>query len=275
MSGCRESATAVRRNSRKLSGQKGAFTPGMSSLPGKIGHTHKAPAAAGTAPGVADYVGVDMAEGTCTIEGCDRAIHARGRCNRHYGAWRKAHLKATECSVEGCGLPLKVVARQLCEKHNFRFQKYGDPLTTGRPDLGKTTEARFWEKVDKNGPLGCWIWTASFTSAGYGQFIVMRGHRGYPRQAHRIAWELLRGPIPDDLVIDHRCRTRACVNPDHLEPVTNKENILRGISVPAINGRKTHCIRGHAFTPENTYRPARGGRQCITCQKLRDKGRAR
>jgi hypothetical protein len=136
-------------------------------------------------------------------------------------------------------------------------------------------QLRFWEKVDKNGPLGCWIWTASKTGHGYGQFIVMRGNRGFPHVAHRVAWTWLRGEIADDLVLDHLCRNRACVNPNHLEPATNAENILRGVSGSAVNKRKTHCIRGHAFTPENTYRPPKRPhtRQCRQCAALRDANR--
>lgn len=134
---------------------------------------------------------------------------------------------------------------------------------------------RFWEKVDKNGPLGCWIWTASKMAGGYGQFIVMSGKRGRPIPAHRVAWEWLRGPIPDGLVIDHRCRTRACVNPDHLEPVTNEENILRGVWQPILNRTKTYCVNGHPFNDENTYRPPGrpGVRQCRACMRAREEKR--
>lgn len=80
--------------------------------------------------------------------------------------------------------------------------------------------ARFWAKVDKTAPGGCWQWTASLNTGGYGQFRA----DGTVRRAHRIAWELLAGPIPDGLMLDHRCFNKGCVNPGHLRLVTCKQN---------------------------------------------------
>ena len=136
---------------------------------------------------------------------------------------------------------------------------------------------RFWEKVDKTGD--CWLWTAS-TTRGYGQFYV-RG-RPSPGRAHVIAYELEVGPVPDGLELDHLCHTRdescpggdtcphrACVNPAHLEPVTSRVNGLRGRSPAAIHAKKTHCLRGHEYTPENTWTgKARSIRRCRMCHKL-------
>ena len=184
--------------------------------------------------------------------------------------------------MDDCGKPVYNLKRRLCEGHYGRYLKHGDPSITRRPDLGKSLAERFWEKVDKNGPvppyrpeLGpCWIWTAGLVN-GYGQFIIMRGDRGRPIGAHRQAWLLTRGEIPDDLDLDHLCRVHACCNPDHLEPVTNEENNRRGISPSAINGRKTYCDYDHEFTPENTYRPPRRPhtRQCRKCARRREQER--
>lgn len=134
----------------------------------------------------------------------------------------------------------------------------------------KSLSIRFEEKYIPEPMSGCWLWTASLTDSGYGQ-IGSPGGRGLrPMEAHRAAWELYRGKIPDGLDIDHLCRNRACVNPDHLEPVSRQINLLRGIGIPAINAAKTHCKHGHEFTPENTYIHTIKGhtqRQCLTCRR--------
>lgn len=182
------------------------------------------------------------------------------------------------CSVANCQGPVYNKKRALCRKHYGRFLKHGDPTVTGRPDLGKTLEQRFWEKVREGVPsesapqLGnCWEWAAGL-SCGYGQFVVMRGHRGYPMRAHRVAYELLIGPIPEGLDLDHLCRHPSCVNPFHLDPVPGKVNTARGNWPSAVNRRKTHCIRGHEFDNDNTYRPPRGNRQCRRCAQMRENG---
>lgn len=115
---------------------------------------------------------------------------------------------------------------------------------------------------------GCWLWMRTLTGAGYGGQSLF----GKKRLAHRISYELLRGPIPAGLQIDHLCRCRSCVNPDHMETITRRENILRGMSPLAINARKTHCRHGHEFTAENTYVcDNRGslGRMCKRCNAIR------
>lgn len=122
---------------------------------------------------------------------------------------------------------------------------------------------RFWEKVDKRGPDECWIWTAA-TRHGYGSM----GFNGKMVYSHRWLYEQAVGPIPDGLDLDHLCRNRKCVNPAHLEPVTTRENILRGEGQCAKNARKTHCKRGHEFTPENTYwHASTGRRRCRVCRR--------
>jgi hypothetical protein len=184
-----------------------------------------------------------MAEGTCVVAGCERPQKAHGLCTLHYR----------------------------------RHRKWG---TTDLPPK-RTAAERFWAKVDKAGPIAearpdlgpCWMWTAFLHPAGYGMFNV----GGVPRMrgAHRVAYELLVGPVPAGLHLDHLCRNRACVNPDHLEPVTVAVNILRGIGWGAQYARKTHCPQGHPYTDENTYRsPGRGARECRTCQQARAEERA-
>ena len=156
---------------------------------------------------------------------------------------------------------------RLCAAHLARLQRYGN--ATASPI--KTAEERFWANVNKNGPvpayrpaLGpCWLWTASVhrKKGGYGRL----GVNGRYVLAHCFAYELLVGPVRDGLELDHLCRVTRCVNPAHLEPVTHAVNMDRGISIQAINGRKTHCDHGHEFTPENTLRRPDGGRRCRTC----------
>lgn len=128
---------------------------------------------------------------------------------------------------------------------------------------------RFWTKVDSSGD--CWEWLADKTN-GYGRFVIGNNKKV---RAHRFAYERLVGEIPEGLVIDHLCRNRACVNPKHMEVVTNRENILRGEGLTAINARKTHCNRGHKFTSENT-RPngVNGkGRKCRECANSKQRER--
>jgi hypothetical protein len=121
-------------------------------------------------------------------------------------------------------------------------------------------------------PDECWIWPGVKVGAGYGHISDDRGGRRGMRLVHRVVYEALVGPIPEGLTLDHLCRTPACANPAHLEPVTHRENCLRGQSQWAINARKTHCPRGHAYTDENTQH-RRGSRECITCVRARDRER--
>ena len=104
---------------------------------------------------------------------------------------------------------------------------------------------------------GCWLWTGACTGSGYGNF---RSHA-----AHRIVYELLRGPIPEGLELDHLCRVVSCVNPDHLEAVTPRVNNLRSMSPAALHAKKTHCPAGHLYDEANTYVSEAGSRSCRSC----------
>src|SRR5258708_34607854 len=116
----------------------------------------------------------------------------------------------------------------------------------------KTLREKFEEKYHPEPNSGCWIWIAALSSAGYGN--MWNGKNNVV--AHRFAYETYRGLIPEGLDADHLCRTPCCVNPDHIEPVTRRENLKRGIGIARQRARaltKTHCLRGHDLTEENTY----------------------
>lgn len=110
---------------------------------------------------------------------------------------------------------------------------------------------------------GCWQWTRSLGVYGYGIF----GIRQTVFPAHRFSYLVYKGEIPDKLVLDHLCRNKGCVNPDHLEAVTDRVNVVeRGFGPTAINAKKTHCIRGHLFTGHDN----RGRRICAKCMRIAD-----
>jgi hypothetical protein len=114
---------------------------------------------------------------------------------------------------------------------------------------------------------GCWLWTGCMSAGGYGLIdAYSKLHR-----AHRLVYTLLRGPIPPRLTLDHLCRVRSCVNPAHVEPVTLRENVLRGMGPSAVAARRQTCAQSHPLTPENTYRWQKKPKQrrCRICHAER------
>ena len=146
-------------------------------------------------------------------------------------------------------------------KHDTKTGRFTGP--------SQTPEQRFWIKVNKTET--CWLWTAAHMPLGYGVFWDGTKLVG----AHRFAYTLLVGPIPENKDIDHLCRTPACVNPEHLEPVDHRINSQRGntgLSSGAQQSAKTHCPQGHEYTPENTYiNHSTGARHCRQCRRAWDK----
>lgn len=169
-----------------------------------------------------------------------------------------------ECKIIGCSYT--AYCRGWCQPHYNRQYRYGidrvdEPLVMHDK---RPLDVRFWEKVDKSGD--CWLWGGKLNDGGYGQWSREINGTLF---VHRIAYEMIIGPIPKGLVIDHLCRVRNCVNPAHMEPVTSAVNILRGEGACAVHARKTHCKRGHEFTTENTYIFTNGKyRMCKVCRRM-------
>lgn len=191
---------------------------------------------------------------TCSVPTCDDPPKARGMCKAHrLRVLDTGDARPTErirragriCSIPTCVEPSRT--RTWCQGHYQRFRLTGDvqadvPL---RPYLVEV-EAHFWSKVNKNGPLpehrpdlgGCWLWTDAPNNSGYGTFAGGRKREG----AHRFSLRLAGIEIPDGHEPDHLCRVRLCVRPDHLDPVTHRENVRRS------NATKATCINGHPRT---------------------------
>lgn len=171
----------------------------------------------------------------------------------------------SQCTIPDCAR--KHYGRGYCAMHHRRWQRHGHPGTDRLYVIGAAPN-RFWQHVSFGD--GCWEWLAYRQPNGYGQFAITSS-KNVP--AHRWAYEFCVGPIPAGYEPDHLCRNRACVNPDHIEPVTHRENGLRGIGPAAINARKTHCLEGHLFAGANLYVRPDGTRECRICMRRRDRKR--
>lgn len=126
---------------------------------------------------------------------------------------------------------------------------------------GKTVEDRFHERYQVDRNTGCWNWTAGLNGKGYAYIFARR----YSRQAYKWYYEIVYGKVPDGMELDHLCRNKKCVNPEHLEVVTKSENNRRGNSPSAKNARKTHCPRGHELADGNLFIHKSGRRSCLIC----------
>jgi hypothetical protein len=168
-----------------------------------------------------------------------------------------------ECSVAVCHRDAEDGG--MCHSH-YEYQRRTGKVPTHRllPDI--PFEERFWARTTP-GENGCIIWTAATASEGrYG----MCSYEGVVRPAHVVAYLAFVGQYDMSLDIDHLCGVTLCVNPQHLEPVTHRENVLRGRSIQAQNARKVECIRGHDLTdPVNVRTMKRGGRACRACVRER------
>lgn len=174
-------------------------------------------------------------DGVCAVGGCGLPIRSRRLCNRHYIRMRLyghpmgggTFLQSTdgECEADGCHRPID--CKRLCKRHYQRLRIHGDPHAGEPLRIVGDDRARFMAKVDQSGD--CWLWTAHVNADGYGVFRF----DGQMGGAHRFAYRLLVGPIPEGMELDHLCRTRHCVNPAHMEVVTHAENVRRSARWPA------------------------------------------
>ena len=211
---------------------------------------------------------------TCQEPDCEARSRSRGMCVKHYTRWKRYGTTeltrirpGATCEIDGCARGH--YARGWCEMHYQRWRSTGDPMKTRilSQDHDPLLE-RFWSKVDTSGD--CWLWVGGTSDTGYGSFGCKVDGERVSMNAHRFSWELEHGPVPSGLELDHLCRVRRCVKPAHLEPVTHRENVLRGMGPGAIVGREGRCMRGHEMTAGNTYVvPANSQRQCRRCKRLR------
>ncbi len=156
------------------------------------------------------------------------------------------------------------LAAEACARAADRVAEAGQRPLRARLDVMD----RIWEMTMPLPECGCYIFMGALGGRGYGNISIPTGRSpGKTCAVHKIAYEILVGPVPDGLELDHKCRVRSCWNPDHLEPVTPRVNKLRGVGITAKYARTTHCPQGHPYNDENTYRDPTGARECRICRR--------
>lgn len=175
----------------------------------------------------------------CKTDDCDEDATRRGYCSGCYQRLRQTvpgfatgKRGVAVCHVDGCDR--LVQSRDMCNLHYQRWQLNGDPGEAGLRRIDGTDAERFWPKVDKSGE--CWLWTGAIDSCGYGLF------RGSEVRAHRMAYALNTGPIPEGMSIHHSCGVRHCVNPAHLEAVTTRENTIESLRCKALEAENARLV---------------------------------
>lgn len=229
----------------------------------------------------------------CSVFGCERVDRiTRGLCATHYTRLRlkgdpggpeialKRYPSGAMCSAPECDG--RSLANGLCRAHYKRMRRYGTlelpKASTLVEYMSKRTRVAA-APSDRPGLGACHEWTGTISVKGYG-FVRHSGSLGgdyRTRLAHRVAFELAHGQINQDDVIDHLCRNRKCVNPDHLEQVSNEENLRRGLGYRLRNGMSSSCVNGHPYTEENTYRNPNNpsDTRCRECARERNRKRAK
>lgn len=178
------------------------------------------------------------------------------------------------CSIPECNSPAR--RESFCWRHWAFWDATGDPLSTVQLLRNASPFTRMMRFVVEDTATGCWMWTGGKNGDGYGLAKLIRpGLPASTQMAHRAVYKALVGPIEAES-LDHLCRVRACVNPEHMEPVSMKVNTRRGNTLAARYAERTHCDKGHEFSPENTIiRSDKGGRarRCRECKRAQGRGR--